>query len=93
MNKTDLVTELSHKMEITQKEATVIIDSFIETIIEGIKDDGRVCIMGFGSFRKRIKKARNARNPKTGEKIFVEEKITPHFTPGKELVNMVNGGR
>jgi nucleoid DNA-binding protein len=90
MNKADLVMDLSTRLNITQKQASKIVDAFVETVLEALKDEGRVCIMGFGSFRRRDRKSRMARNPKTGERIQVGEKSVPHFTPGKDLVEAVN---
>ncbi len=90
MNKADLVMDLSTRLNITQKQASKIVDAFVETVLDALKDEGRVCIMGFGSFRRRDRKPRIARNPKTGEKIHVDAKCVPHFTPGKELLSTVN---
>ena len=92
MNKGELVTRLSSVMNVTHREASTVVDAFIESVLESIKKDGRVCLMGFGSFRRRERKSRTARNPRTGEKIQVGDKIVPHFTPGKDLLAAVNPG-
>lgn len=90
MNKADLVLDLSARLNLTQKQASKVVDAFVDTVLEALKDEGRVCIMGFGSFRRRDRKPRQARNPKTGTKIQVPAKSVAHFTPGKELVEKVN---
>lgn len=90
MNKGELVTRLAEQLDITHREASAVVDGFIDSVLESIRKDGRVCLMGFGSFRRRERKARVARNPRTGEKITVGDKIVPHFTPGKDLLAAVN---
>ena len=90
MNKGELVTKLAATLDLTQREASTVVDAFIDSVLESIRKDGRVCLMGFGSFRRRERKSRLARNPRTGEKITVGDKIVPHFTPGKELLAAVN---
>jgi integration host factor subunit beta len=92
MNRTELIVELAHRMDITQREAASLVSAFVDSIVDGLESDGRVCIMGFGSFRKKLRPPRQGRNPKTGEKIMVESKNIIHFTPGKQLVEFVNSG-
>ena len=50
----------------------------------------RIEIRGFGSFSLRHRKKREARNPRTGEKVLTNSKHRPHFKPGKELRDRVN---
>lgn len=51
----------------------------------------RIEIRGFGSFSLHVRSPRVGRNPRTGEKVTVPAKVTPHFKPGKELRERVNG--
>ncbi len=54
---------------------------------------GRIEIRGFGSFATTVHRARLARNPKTGERIDVPQKLVPRFRPGKELRNVKKAGK
>ena len=53
----------------------------------------RIEIRGFGSFQVKVREAREGRNPKTGEPVHIPAKRTPFFKVGKELKEMVDGGR
>jgi integration host factor subunit beta len=70
------------------------IQEYAETLFEGIRvalsEGDKVEIRGFGSFRLRQRKVRQGRNPKTGEKVRVPEKVVPFFKPGVELREMVD---
>jgi len=70
----------------TEMAVNVILDAMTKTL--GNHD--RIEIRGFGSFVVKYKLARNARNPKTGEAVYVEEKAAPHFKAGIELKQRVN---
>ena len=58
-----------------------------------LSDNQRIEIRGFGSFSTKQCQARDAHNPKTGEKVKTTEKFSPHFKPGKELRDLVNASR
>lgn len=64
----------------------IIIDLLAETLAKG----GRIEIRGFGSFSVRQRLPRVGRNPRTGDKVELPEKIAIHFKPGKELREEVN---
>ena len=57
----------------------------MEGIVEGLHADGKVALVGFGSFLLADKKARTARNPKTGEAVEVPAKVVPKFRPSAAL--------
>lgn len=64
----------------------VILDEITQTLAEG----NRVELRGFGAFSVKNRPPRNARNPKTGEQVSVEEKWVPFFKTGKELRERLN---
>ncbi|MDR0968720.1 MAG: integration host factor subunit beta [Holosporaceae bacterium] len=68
-----------------------IVSIITEEIANSLKEGGRVELRGFGSFSVRERKKIESRNPRTNEKITVEEKRVPYFKPGKQLKDMVNG--
>ena len=89
MNKKELIEAVYAKGDITKKEAEFAVNATLDSIIEGLKKEGKVIIPGFGSFEVRQKTAREGRNPRTGEKIKIAAKRTPAFKPGKEMKEAV----
>ncbi len=91
MNKSELVIKLAKKMQMSQRDAKDCIDYLFATetkkgIIATELDAGRrVQITGFGTFETRKRKARQGRNPRTGETIKIAAAKVPAFSPGKAL--------
>jgi DNA-binding protein HU-beta len=81
MNKADLKRAVAEECGVTQKEAGIVIDSVIDSIKAGVVADGKCTLVGFGTFRTQVAKARKARNPRTGEPIDVPEKTVVKFKP------------
>jgi integration host factor subunit beta len=82
MTKSELIAKLAeHYSLLTTKEA------MFTSLVQG----RHIEIRGFGSFRINHRPARTGRNPKTGEKVPVPEKCVPHFKPGRELRERVDG--
>jgi integration host factor subunit beta len=91
MNKSDLITALSTKENLTEKNASEIINLIFNGFTDTLKKGGRIEIRGFGSFSVREYGAYTGRNPKTGAVIQVRSKKLPFFKVGKELKDRVNG--
>jgi integration host factor subunit beta len=91
MNKSDLIDELAKKNNLTNKQATQIIDFVFDGFTNEIKNGGRIEIRGFGSFVVREYNAYKGRNPRTGNAVEVKPKRLPFFKVGKELKEMVDG--
>lgn len=89
MNKTDLIGEVA-KFVGTKKEAQSAVDCIFDSITTALKKEGTVSVVGFGTFKVAKRKARKARNPRTGEEITVKAKNVPKFVPGKALKEAVN---
>ncbi len=85
MTKADLAKAIAKKHKLTQKEAILIIDVILDTITESLVAGEKVELRGFGNFFTKIRAARIARNPKTGEKVSVPEKRIPAFKASKAL--------
>ena len=90
MTKAELVEEVAKSSHLTKKDAEVIVQTVLDSIIESLKDGKKVELRGFGSFRLRQRSSRTGRNPKTGEKVKVPAKRIPYFKPGKELKDLIN---
>ena len=82
-----LVENLGYDKKGAHKVASVIIDSFID----GIVNEDKVTLIGMGTIDKIVRQARKGRNPKTGEVLDVPEKVAIRFKPGKELKEAING--
>ena len=90
MTKAELVDEVSRNSDLTKKDAEVIVQTVLDSIVDSLKGGEKVELRGFGSFRLRSRASRQGRNPKTGEKVFVPAKRVPYFKPGKELKTLIN---
>ena len=94
LNKSDLITRLSGECEgLPEKTVEEATKQIIDLMIKTLAQDGRVEVRGFGSFSLHHREPRQARNPKTGEKVDVQATAIPHFKPGKALREAVNRRR
>lgn len=90
MNKTELVSQVAEKAEVTKKEAEKVIGAVFASIEEALEKGHKVQLVGFGTFEVRERAARTGRNPKTGEEITIAAAKVPAFKPGKALRDAVN---
>jgi integration host factor subunit beta len=90
MNKSDLISALSTKENLTEKNAFEIVNMIFDGFTDTLKNGGRIEIRGFGSFSVRGYGSYTGRNPKTGAKTEVGAKKLPFFKVGKELKERVN---
>jgi integration host factor subunit beta len=90
MTKAELVDGVSDASGLSKKDAEVIVQTVLDSIIESLQRGEKVELRGFGSFRLRERSPRQGRNPKTGEKVQVPAKKVPYFKPGKELKELIN---
>ncbi len=90
MTKAELVDEVSKNSDLNKKDAEVIVQTVLDSIVDSLKAGEKVELRGFGSFRLRNRASRQGRNPKTGEKVFVPAKRVPYFKPGTELKALIN---
>ena len=91
MNKSDLIVALGAKKNLTEKQATEIVDLMFKGFTNELKNGGRIEIRGFGSFTVRKYKSYKGRNPRNGEQVDVKPKKAPFFKVGRELKKMVDG--
>ena len=90
MTKADLINVMAKDAKITKAAAGVVLDSFIEGVTKGLKKkDGKVTLVGFGTFVKTRRKARKGRNPQTGEVIRIKAANVVKFKAGKKLKDAV----
>ena len=89
MNKKDLKDYVAAEANITKKDAGTYIDAVMDGIKTGLAEDGKVTLVGFGTFLAVPRAARKARNPQTGESIDVPAKTVPKFRPSAAMKEMV----
>ena len=85
MNKTELIAAVAEKASISKKESEVVINAALDTIIDSLKNDEKVQLVGFGGFETKKREARMGRNPKTKEAIEIPATTIPVFKAGKAL--------
>lgn len=90
MTKAELVEEVAKSSNLSKKDAEVVVQTVLDSIVESLKRGEKIELRGFGSFRIRNRLARQGRNPKTGETVKVPAKRVPYFKPGKELRELIN---
>lgn len=91
MNKGELVDLLATKADTTKKDATALLDAFIDSVTMAVADGEKVTLVGFGSWEARERKAREGRNPKTGDKMKIPATRVPAFSAGKQFKEAVSG--
>ena len=87
MNKVELVTAIAKKTSLSKAKATEALNSALEAIKGSLKKGQRVQLIGFGTFVVRQRKARQGRNPRTGETIQIKARKVPAFQAGSEFKN------
>lgn len=90
MNKEELVQEVAKKASVTQKEAAEVLNALVETVQATVAKGNKVTLVGFGTFERRERAARNGRNPQTGKEIKIAAKKVPAFSAGKKFRAAVN---
>ncbi len=85
MNKTELITKVAEKAEISKKDAESAVNAFTNVVADALVDGDKVQIVGFGTFEVTEHAARTGRNPKTGEVIEIGASKSPKFKAGKAL--------
>lgn len=89
MTKNDLVAKIAKDSGITKAQAAKAANAMINAIEKALKGGQKVTFVGFGTFKVAERKARNGRNPKTGEIIRIPKKKVPKFVPGKRLRELI----
>jgi integration host factor subunit beta len=89
VTKKQIVQMISDKTGLTQLQTKDIVDLTFEAIVNTLLEEGRIELRNFGVFEVKQRKARKARNPRTGEKVDVPPKNVVTFKPGKEMEEKV----
>lgn len=89
MTKAELIDKIANKAKISKRAANIVLNTFVESVTMALKKGDRVALVGFGTFSVTKRKARKARNPRTGETIQVPAKRAPKFRAGRDLKQAV----
>lgn len=90
MNKTELISAIAEKADMTKKDAEKAVNAFFTAVEEALKDGDKVQLIGFGTFEVRERKERTGRNPQTGQEIKIAASKVPTFKAGKALKDAVS---
>lgn len=89
MNKSELVSAIASKTNMTKIQVENYLDCTLAIIQKTVSKGEEVKIVGFGSFSRAMRKAKTARNPKTGATVKLPNTNVPRFKPGKEFKDSV----
>ncbi|MBX6351248.1 MAG: HU family DNA-binding protein [Clostridia bacterium] len=90
MNKSQLVQRVAEQTGITKRQAGQVVNAVFDSIRSSLQSGNRVSLVGFGSFEVRQRKARQGRNPRTGQRLRINARRVPVFRAGRPLRDAVN---
>ena len=90
MGKTELVEFIAAKAGLTKADALRAVDAFQEGVVEGLKKEGKVTLVGFGTFAAKKRDARDGINPLTKEPLHIPAKTVASFKAGSKLKDALN---
>jgi DNA-binding protein HU-beta len=89
MNKQELIEKVVKETGATKALAGKVLESAMGNIGKALKKGDAITFVGFGTFKTSVRKARTARNPRTGAPIKIAKRRVPRFTAGKALKDLV----
>ena len=90
MNKSELITSMAEKAELSKKDAEKALNAFTDSVEEALVKGDKVQLVGFGSFEVRERAERKGRNPQTKSEIVIPASKAPVFKVGKALKDSIN---
>ena len=90
MNKTELIDAIAAKSGLSKKDSEAALKATLDSIVEAVKKDDKVVLVGFGTFAAKKREAREGRNPATGETIKIKASKAPAFKAGKSFKDSIN---
>lgn len=90
MNKSEVVTKIAEKSNLSKKDSEKALEAFLETVVEEVRNGGNVQLIGFGNFECRERKERKGRDPRSGAEITISASCIPAFKAGKVFKDAVN---
>ena len=90
MNKTELIAAMAEQAQISKKDAEAALKAFTDVVANELKANGKVQLVGFGTFEVSERAAREGRNPQTGAPMKIAASKAPKFKAGKALKDAIN---
>ncbi len=90
MTKAELVDFVAEKADLTKADAARALDAVVAGVTKGLKKEGKVSLIGFGTFTAKKKPARVGRNPQTGAEVKIPARVSPSFKAGSKLKDALN---
>ena len=90
MTKAELVEFMAEKADLTKADAARALDAMMEGVTKGLKKEGKVTLVGFGTFSAKKRAAREGRNPQTGAAVKIAARVVPGFKAGSKLKDALN---
>jgi len=90
MTKAELVQFIAESADLTKADAARALDAMVEGVTKGLKENGKVTLVGFGTFTAKERAAREGRNPQTGETVKIAARVVPGFKAGNKLKESLN---
>jgi integration host factor subunit beta len=92
ITKSEMIDMLAAEQpQLAYRDVELAVKGLLERMADALADGERIEVRGFGSFSLHYRPTRVGRNPKTGDTVIVPDKHVPHFKPGKELRERVDG--
>ncbi len=89
MNKADIIDRVAEGTGLTKIETEAVVNGFIHTVIDAMKEGKSIELRGFGTFKIQHRAPRTARNPRTNEELQVPARYVAVFKPSKDFRNAV----
>ena len=90
MTKAELVEFVAENADLTKADATRALEAVIAGVTKGLKKEGKVTLVGFGTFTAKKRAARTGRNPQTGAEVKIAARVVPGFKAGSKLKDALN---
>ena len=90
MTKAELVEFVAEKADLTKADAARALDAVVAGVTKGLKKEGKVTLVGFGTFSAKKRAARTGRNPQTGAEVKIPARVSPSFKAGSKLKDALN---
>jgi nucleoid DNA-binding protein len=91
LNRSQLIDAIQHQTGVARGDVAKVVSSLIDQVEVAVHKGERVTLTGFGTFERRQRIGRNARNPRTGETVWVDSSWVPVFRPGQVFKDVCSG--
>lgn len=91
ITKQSLIQEIAKSTGFVRSDIKTVVEQFLELVGEKLVDGNTIEIRGFGTFACKPRKARPARNPRTGETVLIDERLVPTFKFSNDIKDKING--